>query len=51
MLPTDEIKQCRYGEEKFDMATELAARLKSNAVLVDSNDSGDTFQIKFEAND
>lgn len=51
LLPTDEIKQCRYGEEKFDMATELAARLKSNAVLVDSNDSGDTFQIKFEAND
>ena len=47
LSPTPDIKQCRNGEEKFEVATRLAARLKPNAVVVDSNSSGDTFQITF----
>lgn len=46
LSPTPDIKQCRNGEEKFKSATELATRLKPNAVLVDSNSSSETFQIK-----
>ena len=47
LSPTPDIKQCRLGDVKFDAAMILAERLKENAVLVDSRDSGDTFQIKF----
>ena len=46
LSPTEDIKQCRNGEEKFEAATKLATRLEANAVLVDSNRSGETFQIK-----
>ena len=47
LSPTPAIKQCRDGEEKFKYATELANRLKENAVLVNSDEMGETFRIEF----
>ena len=47
LSPTPAIKQCRDGEEKFKFATELANRLKENAVLVNSDEMGETFRIEF----
>ena len=46
LSPSPQIKSCRSGEEKFEAATKLAERLKSQAVLVDSGVFGETFQIK-----
>ena len=47
LAPPPQIKSCRSGEEKFEAATAMAVRLKSNAVLVDSGAFGETYQIKF----
>jgi len=33
LTPSPQIKSCRYGEEKYSAALELASRLKENAVL------------------
>lgn len=46
LTPSPQIKSCRYGEEKYSAALELASRLKENAVLVDSGKFGETYQIK-----
>ena len=45
LSPPEEIKSCRSGEAKFEAATELADRISENAVLVNSDDFGSTFQI------
>ena len=46
LSPPTEIKACRYGEQRFEAALKLAQRLEKNAVLVNSDAFGKTFQIK-----
>ena len=50
LSPDPDIKQCRNGEMRFAAAQKLADRLKAEgqAVLVDSNDFGETYQIRFD---
>ena len=45
LSPPDEIKSCRSGEEKFEAASKLANRIGKNAVEVNSDAFGTTFQI------
>ncbi len=46
LAPSEQIRSCRLGEEKYAAATGLANRLRKNAVLVNSGKFGDTYQIK-----
>ena len=45
--PTTDIKQCRSGEEKFAAAEALGKRLVDKAELVDSNQFGEVYEIRF----
>jgi hypothetical protein len=45
--PTTDIKQCRSGEEKFAAAEALGKRLFDLAELVDENDFGKVYEIRF----
>ena len=45
LSPPTEIKSCRYGEARFAAASELAERLAEHAVLADSGEFGETYQI------
>ena len=47
MSPTADIKQCRSGEQKFAAAEALSKRLVDNAELVDANDFGRVYEIRF----
>lgn len=46
LSPPEEIKSCRYGEERYEAALKLANRLKANAVLANSDEFGKSFEIK-----
>ena len=46
LSPPTEIKSCRYGEARFEAALGLAKRLNQDAVLVNSDAFGKTYQIK-----
>ena len=46
LTPDPQIKSCRLGEEKFAAAEKLAALLKKNAELVNTNKFGKTYQIR-----
>ena len=46
LSPTNEIIECRDGEQKFKAATELAKRLIDQSVLVNDHSYGKTFQIE-----
>ena len=45
--PTTDIKQCRGGEEKFAAAEALGKRLVEQAELVDENEFGKVYEIRF----
>ncbi len=45
--PSADIKQCRSGEEKFAAAEALGKRLVDVAELVDTNDFGKVYEIRF----
>lgn len=45
--PSADIKQCRSGEEKFAAAEALSKRLQDKAQLVDKNEFGKVYEIRF----
>ena len=45
--PTADIKQCRSGEQKFAAAEALGKRLADKAKLMDENDFGKVYEIRF----
>ena len=47
LAPTEDIKQCRGGDEKFAAAQALGKRLAEKAALVDENDFGKVYEIRF----
>ena len=46
LKPDPQIRSCRLGEEKFAAAENLAALLRKNAELVNTNKFGETYQIR-----
>jgi hypothetical protein len=46
LKPSEQIKSCRLGEEKYAAAMKLANRLSQHAVLVNSGKFGETYQVK-----
>ena len=46
LTPSPQIRSCRHGEAKYAAAIKLADKLKDHAVLVNSSEFGDTYEIK-----